>query len=223
MLYLKACPAFLEKFPQTVVKDDICTIPNLPRIINLHRNKEKTKCLKTKKEGQTTVVDEVETKEEEEREDKQVPLKRKRKGEEEDSSLKEKMRLKAKDSRDPLYLALTIVPQDQTPKETISLPKSKTTMAKIISSPSGTPPPPLPSIQKQTPSTSKTKSPSPSHKIQTHTFLMRQKDTFQTLVVTLLDPTLLENPSLDDPLTNQGDDSLQELFEDSICDPFSVH
>uniref|UniRef100_A0A9I9DYK9 Uncharacterized protein n=1 Tax=Cucumis melo TaxID=3656 RepID=A0A9I9DYK9_CUCME len=166
-LSLKACMA-LEKIPRTVVKHDICTATSLHHIINLHRNKTKTKRLKTKKEGKIKIVNEVEIEEEveeEERENTQVPLKQKRKCKEEASSSKKKIKFEAKDSRDPLSLALTILPQDQTPKETISPPKFKTTKAKIRSLPSGTPPPPLLSTKKQTPSTSKTKSSNPSYKI----------------------------------------------------------
>ncbi|KAA0060836.1 hypothetical protein E6C27_scaffold137G00650 [Cucumis melo var. makuwa] len=49
----------------------------------------------------------------------------------------------------------------------------------------------------------------------------RTVDTPQTLIVTLLDPASKEKPSLDNPQTDQGDDSFQNLFQDSICNPLA--
>ena len=65
------------------MKDRVYTTLTLHRVIVIHKNKAKTKCLKTKQEGQIKVVEEVEASEEEEREEDNFPLKHKRQGKEE--------------------------------------------------------------------------------------------------------------------------------------------
>uniref|UniRef100_A0A9I9D5R9 Uncharacterized protein n=1 Tax=Cucumis melo TaxID=3656 RepID=A0A9I9D5R9_CUCME len=84
-LYIKAYLE-LEKLPQVAMKDRVYTTLTLHRVIVIHKNKAKTKCLKTKQEGQIKVVEEVEevqASEEEEREEDNFPLKHKRQGKEE--------------------------------------------------------------------------------------------------------------------------------------------
>ncbi|KAA0038354.1 hypothetical protein E5676_scaffold506G001020 [Cucumis melo var. makuwa] len=49
-------------------------LSGLRRIINLHKNKAKDKCLKTKKERKVDEVTEVESKEEDEMEDETYPI-----------------------------------------------------------------------------------------------------------------------------------------------------
>ncbi|KAE8637516.1 hypothetical protein CSA_004749 [Cucumis sativus] len=108
------------------------TVSNLLRVINLHLSKAKDKRLKTKKEGKVEEVNEVESKEEEEEEEemedeKQTPLKRKRKGKDETLGSRKKVRkLETNDSKDPSYLVVIIVPDDQMPKKIISPSPSKT-------------------------------------------------------------------------------------------------
>ncbi|TYK19520.1 hypothetical protein E5676_scaffold1836G00150 [Cucumis melo var. makuwa] len=63
-LCLNACPK-LEKFPQVQVCDRVCTRPTLHRIISIHKNKAKLRCLKIKQEGQK-VDKSVDSKKEEE-------------------------------------------------------------------------------------------------------------------------------------------------------------
>ncbi|KAA0037929.1 Cysteine-rich RLK (receptor-like protein kinase) 8 [Cucumis melo var. makuwa] len=131
--------------------------------------------------------------------------------------------LKAKDSRDASFLALTTIPQNEEPIKTILPPKSQSKIkAKIISSQSDTPPHPptksktlqaSPKIQKLTSSQSKIKSPNPSCEIQIHTSYSQQKTTPQSLVATLLDPSTTKTPNLEDPLTNQGMSQTRSYFK----------
>lgn len=64
----------MEKFPKIEVRNGLCTVSGLRRIINLHKNKAKDKCLKTKKERKVDEVTEVECKEEDEMEDETYPI-----------------------------------------------------------------------------------------------------------------------------------------------------
>ncbi|KAA0035146.1 hypothetical protein E6C27_scaffold57G002350 [Cucumis melo var. makuwa] len=70
-LCIKACPE-LEKSPQVEVSDGVCTKPTLHRIIAIHKNKAKLKCLKTKQKGQK-VVKSMDSEEEEKREKSKSP------------------------------------------------------------------------------------------------------------------------------------------------------
>lgn len=72
-LYLKACHT-IKNLLKTVVKDGIWTITSLNRMINLHKNKAKDKCLKTKKTEKIDEDDEVEIEDEEERESEKQTL-----------------------------------------------------------------------------------------------------------------------------------------------------
>lgn len=64
-------------------------------------------------------------------------------------------------------------------------------------------------------------SPNPSREIQIHIFILQHETTPQSLAVTLLDLTTTKTSNLEDPLINQGDESNQDLFHDSISDLLS--
>uniref|UniRef100_A0A9I9DD60 Uncharacterized protein n=1 Tax=Cucumis melo TaxID=3656 RepID=A0A9I9DD60_CUCME len=53
-LCLKAYPA-LDNLPQVEVKDGVCSSSTLHRIIAIHKNKAKSKHLKTKQDGKSKV------------------------------------------------------------------------------------------------------------------------------------------------------------------------
>ena len=87
----------LEKLPQVEVKDGIWLPSTFHRIIAIHKNKAKIKCLKTK-EG-CKVVKEIDDDDVEE-EDKtdNIPLKRKRQDKEDDLGSKKAKSSKIEDS-----------------------------------------------------------------------------------------------------------------------------
>ncbi|KGN57727.1 hypothetical protein Csa_009739 [Cucumis sativus] len=95
-LCLRAC-LMLEKLPQVEVKDGIWLPSTLHRIIAIHKNKAKIKCLKTK-EG-CKVVKEIDDDDVEEEDKKDnIPQKRKRQDKEDDLGSKKAKSSKIEDS-----------------------------------------------------------------------------------------------------------------------------
>lgn len=140
-----------------MVKDGVLT---LHRIIVIHKNKTKTKHLKTKQKGKTEIVDEVKViDKEEEREEDNIPLKHKRQCKEDASGLMRVKSTKVKDSKNSSSLASTISSKDQTPTKTFLLLRStsKTTKGKGFQS--------SPKIQKPTSTKSKATTPKPASEI----------------------------------------------------------
>lgn len=126
------------------MKDDVCSLSILRRIIAIHKNKARLKRLNNKKEGQVEVTD-VEVSEEEERDEDEVPLKHKRQVEEEASRSKRVKTSKAKDSKKTLPHASTISPKKKKLTNTFSPTKSKSKSFKATTSRSS------PKIQNQSP------------------------------------------------------------------------
>ncbi|KAA0066896.1 hypothetical protein E5676_scaffold236G001180 [Cucumis melo var. makuwa] len=112
------------------IKDEVCTASTLHRVIAIHKNKARLKCLKTKQAGQIEVKVVDDKDEEEESEEDNVPLKCKRQGEEEALGSKKAKTSKAKDSKDTLPHASTTCPKKKKPTTTFSPIKSKFSKAK---------------------------------------------------------------------------------------------